>query len=710
MVRPWISALVWLAASGVSSTLGAKSPISTENDGKTATGSFIIECTNSNDVEKLANDIKEAGGEVLKKFNSRFFYGLSVGSIRSGVDIKALAEGCHIEPNAEIKLELERDAGEQLQRNGSNSEPLQSRDTENYNWHLEVTQIDKMHKEGFTGTGIKVAIVDTGVDYTHEALGGCFGPGCRVAFGHNFADDGKKGDPMDCHGHGTFLAGLVGGKSLNYTGAAPSATLMAYRVYDCNGTGSVGSIMEGWLKAAEEGAHIIVSAVGHETSWSQDLLARTVARIAASGVVCVSPVGNSPRKGPFYAVNPSTGRGVISVSAFDPKFVGGLSSYGPTWDLDIKPSLGAPGVEVPYTIMRDESCQNAREPGTSLAAPIVAGVAAIVAQSLGDGSNGTWTFNSTEVRGRLMSTAKPKHTFGRTRFTSVIQQGGGLINAWDAAHTTTIVDPPSLAFNDTDHRVASISLRITNKAKSEVTYQLSSQHATTLYTAELRPSEPDPIRAKAITDKADIKISKDSFVLGPGASETIEVTATDPSDLDLERLPIWSGWVIVSGTDGTSLSIPYLAFILAARTDAFVFNDPQNGQKPGPSNSVERKDAGESLAKASVAVHVPLASPRLRLDIVPLTLCSSSPGSKPQNTSQAGPDLSQACVPNEIITEFAGTKSIGQLPGSPFFFVARRDESENIAHWDGSFAPGQYAPPGRLTNEFSIAYKHNIKP
>ncbi|KHO10789.1 zinc finger domain-containing protein [Metarhizium robertsii ARSEF 23] len=136
--------------------------------------------------------------------------------------------------------------------------------------------------------------------------------------------------------------------------------------------------------------------------------------------------------------------------------------------------------------------------------------------------------------------------------------------------------------------------------------------------------------------------------------------------LNLSACP--SGLVIVNGTDGTSLSIPYLGLAGSLRsawriypgkpvlkiagadgestypsTDAFVFNDLQSGQKPGPSNSVERKDAGASLDKVFVAIHLPLASPKLRLDMVLLTLCSSSLDFKPQNTSQAGPDPRLAC-------------------------------------------------------------------
>ena len=54
--------------------------------------------------------------------------------------------------------------------------------------HL-MTGVDKLHNEGLIGTGVKIGIIDTGVDYTHPALGGCFGPGCKVAGGFDFAGD-----------------------------------------------------------------------------------------------------------------------------------------------------------------------------------------------------------------------------------------------------------------------------------------------------------------------------------------------------------------------------------------------------------------------------------------------------------------------------------------------------------------------------------------
>ncbi|RKP07196.1 peptidase S8/S53 domain-containing protein, partial [Thamnocephalis sphaerospora] len=96
----------------------------------------------------------------------------------------------------------------------------------------------------FTGKGITVGIIDSGIDYGHTALGGCFGSGCKVAFGYDFVGDDYTAsnrpkpddDPMDtCNGHGTHVAGIIAGQQGSFAGVAPQATLGAYRVFGCTG-------------------------------------------------------------------------------------------------------------------------------------------------------------------------------------------------------------------------------------------------------------------------------------------------------------------------------------------------------------------------------------------------------------------------------------------------------------------------------------------
>ncbi|KAI8051582.1 peptidase S8/S53 domain-containing protein, partial [Syncephalis plumigaleata] len=107
--------------------------------------------------------------------------------------------------------------------------------------------ITSLHKKGLTGKGIRIGFLDDGIDYKHKALGGCFGKGCRVAYGKDYVGDKYDGTkpaapnktPIDkCLGHGTHVAGVAAGNSDKVIGVAPDATLGAYRVISCKGYSS----------------------------------------------------------------------------------------------------------------------------------------------------------------------------------------------------------------------------------------------------------------------------------------------------------------------------------------------------------------------------------------------------------------------------------------------------------------------------------------
>ena len=257
---------------------------------------------------------------------------------------------------------------------------------------------------------------------------------------------------MDCNGHGTAVAGIVAGSDSNYTGVAPHATLAGYRVLDCAAKMEEDDLIAGWVKAYEDGAQIILSSAGWPGSaWATRPAAAVVSRIVDSGVPCVVGLGNDNDSGLFSTLNPSSGRGVTSVNAFAraPGAIVGhvtdapmaeFSTLGPNWDLEIKPTVGAPGDNVPGIKMgggyEDIS-------GTSYAGPLVAGILALVAEVRG-------TFDPVLLNNLLMTTAVPQGNYY-----SVAQQGSGLARAWDAAYATTLVEPASLPFNDTQHRAPS---------------------------------------------------------------------------------------------------------------------------------------------------------------------------------------------------------------------------------------------------------------
>ncbi|RKP27333.1 peptidase S8/S53 domain-containing protein, partial [Syncephalis pseudoplumigaleata] len=107
---------------------------------------------------------------------------------------------------------------------------------------VSILQSQQLH-----GSGIKIGIVDSGIDYEHPALGGCFGKGCCVAHGHDLVGDAYDGKnkpvpserpPRDCMGHGTQVAGIIAADSPSIQGVAPAAILGAYRVIGCTGVTS----------------------------------------------------------------------------------------------------------------------------------------------------------------------------------------------------------------------------------------------------------------------------------------------------------------------------------------------------------------------------------------------------------------------------------------------------------------------------------------
>lgn len=98
----------------------------------------------------------------------------------------------------------------------------------------DVWQMTDSQGQAITGKDITIAIVDTGVDYTHPDLGGCFGINCKVIGGYDFINNDE--DPMDDHGHGTHCAGIAAGNGA-LKGVAPDAKIYAYKVLNFDGDG-----------------------------------------------------------------------------------------------------------------------------------------------------------------------------------------------------------------------------------------------------------------------------------------------------------------------------------------------------------------------------------------------------------------------------------------------------------------------------------------
>ncbi|KAI0101973.1 subtilisin-like protein [Hypoxylon sp. NC0597] len=175
---------------------------------------------------------------------------------------------------------------------------------------LEMAGVDKLHQLGIKGKGVKVGIVDTGVDYRHPALGGGFGPGFKIAGGWSWVSDNGTAIENDdflttCYGggHGTHVAGIVGmnpladgNRTLNISGVAPEATLYIYRVFDCATNGeTTDRVMAAMLRAQADGVDVISMSLSIQESWQDraDPLMTVAARLVDAGVAVIVAQGNS---------------------------------------------------------------------------------------------------------------------------------------------------------------------------------------------------------------------------------------------------------------------------------------------------------------------------------------------------------------------------------------------------------------------------------
>ncbi|KAG0203729.1 hypothetical protein BGX33_008929 [Mortierella sp. NVP41] len=168
--------------------------------------------------------------------------------------------------------------------------------TKKYGVH-DLTGVKEVHETlKLYGKGIMIGIIDSGVDYHHPALGGCFGPGCKVAYGTDFVgDDGRSPDdgPMtDCDGHGTHVAGIIAANDTTSIGVAPQATLGAYRVFGCQGGTSNDLIMKILLRAAGNGMQVINLSLGGPGGWRQDRESRLADELAKNETIIVAAMGN----------------------------------------------------------------------------------------------------------------------------------------------------------------------------------------------------------------------------------------------------------------------------------------------------------------------------------------------------------------------------------------------------------------------------------
>lgn len=285
----------------------------------------------------------------------------------------------------------------------------------------QVHQRTDQDGQSIVGAGITIAILDTGVDYIHPDLGGCFGFGCKVVGGYDFVNNDP--DPMDDHGHGTHVAATAAGMA----GVAPGANIVASKVLSSGGFGFYSWIIAGIENATLGGADIISMSLGGPGT-TDGPLAMAVDWASTQGVLVVSAAGNGGCDGcigePAAALS---GLAVGATTKWDT--MAWFSSHGPVYDSagrirGIKPDVSAPGLDIIAAVptgtcaLCDPSGQRMLS-GTSMATPHVSGAAALLLQA-----HPNWTIE--DVKGTLMGGAvQIPHADART-------QGAGRIDAINA--------------------------------------------------------------------------------------------------------------------------------------------------------------------------------------------------------------------------------------------------------------------------------------
>ena len=205
---------------------------------------------------------------------------------------------------------------------------------------IQLTGAHIAQANGWTGAGIKVGIIDSGIDIDHPDLGGTGVPGAtpfpsaRVAYGYDFVGDAydantnpapvPDNNPDDCSGHGTHVAGIVGANGA-VKGVAPGVTFGAYRVFGCDGTVDDDIIIAALERALADRMDVVNMSLGSGRDWPQHPFAMAASRLAKRGVVVVASIGNggpggTPADGLYAAGAPGVGEKVIGVASFDSSF------------------------------------------------------------------------------------------------------------------------------------------------------------------------------------------------------------------------------------------------------------------------------------------------------------------------------------------------------------------------------------------------------
>lgn len=395
---------------------------------------------------------------------------------------------------------------------------------------------------------IVIAVLDTGIDYSHEDLvtniwtntgetsctddtdndGNGYKDDCK---GWNFADGGNN-DPMDDYGHGTHVAGIIGATGYNSIGIAGimwDVQLMALKFLDSEGFGTVADEITGIQYAVAKGAKIINASFGSNefSAAERDTIANSsqVLVIAAAGNGGDDGIGDNNDLEPVFPASygdPKYGGlpNIISVAATDQNDRRvSFSNFGPN-----SVHVAAPGVYILSTIPQNMYMDKDFNFGTSMAAPHVSGLAGLL-YSYYDGNHNTPLFNYSQVRKTILKCVDKKETLDGWI------QTGGRINAYKAVAslrmptnlTATPTSTTKISLTWSDNASCEDGYKVEKKVSGGAWAEIKSLQAdsSSFIDTGLTPNTTYIYRVKAYNDIAD------SLYSTPDVSAT--TLLTDPS-------------------------------------------------------------------------------------------------------------------------------------------------------------------------------------
>jgi subtilisin len=273
-------------------------------------------------------------------------------------------------------------------------------DTGGNGWDADMVKAPEAWAKGYTGKGVVVAVLDSGVDINHVDLKNNIWTNPNDDTSDGFAGDihgwnfvDNNADVMDKAGHGTHVSGTIAGEKNDYgvTGIAYDAKIMPVKVLDDTGSGSYDSITKGIHYAVDHGANVINLSLGG--GGANQTMQDALNYASGKGVIVVMAAGNSSGASPIYPARYAEKTGV-AVGAVDKD--GDLADFSNRAGNQQLTYVTAPGVSI-YSTVPNNSYESYS--GTSMATPHVAGVVALMLSA-------NYNLSDGQVRQILADTSK----------------------------------------------------------------------------------------------------------------------------------------------------------------------------------------------------------------------------------------------------------------------------------------------------------------